>query len=261
MQNIDHETAAAKRIPKRRSPLRFYFSGLFTVFYWPLMAVLISSVGLVSWVFLDRKKHRELGQSILGVAFGSYMGFLEMVGIIRISDDELKAAKDVGGPLIIASNHPAIWDALLLIRRFGRVSCVMKTELLSNPLLGGGARFAGFIGSSQRTHTIRVGTKRLAEGGRLLLFPEGTRTRRESVVVNRFRPGLAMLAKQSGAQVLPVFISTDSRYLEKGCPIWKMPEVPILISIRVGEAVVMGPEEGVRDFTERLEGIFKRELG
>lgn len=225
------------------------------------MAALISLSRLVSKLFLNRKRHRELGQSFLGLAFKLYVGFLETVGIIRIFDDELKAVKDVDGPLIIASNHPAIWDALLLIRRFGRVSCVMKTKLLSNPLLGGGARFAGFIASSPRMETIRVAKERLEEGGRLLLFPEGTRTRKESGVINVFRPGLAMLAQQSGAQVLPVFISTNSRYLEKGCPIWKMPELPISISIRVGEAVIIEPDEGIRDFTERLEGIFKRALG
>ncbi|MFN9025424.1 MAG: 1-acyl-sn-glycerol-3-phosphate acyltransferase [Akkermansiaceae bacterium] len=105
-----------------------------------------------------------------------------MMGIVRVSDEELKGARNMKGPLIIASNHPAMWDALLLMRRFGQVGCVMKTELLSNPLLGSGARFAGFIASTPRTHTIRVAAERLAEGGRLLFFSRGNahsqRTRR-----------------------------------------------------------------------------------
>jgi 1-acyl-sn-glycerol-3-phosphate acyltransferase len=101
----------------------------------------------------------------------------------------------------------------------------------------------------------------LSQAGRLLLFPEGTRTRRERCVINRFRPGLALLAKQSGAPVLPVFISTDSPYLGKGWPIWRMPELPVSISIRVGEKLVIFPEERVREFSERLEGSFRAGLG
>ncbi len=244
----------------RHAPVKFYSLGLFMMIYWPAVALLILAAGLATRPFLSRKRHRELGQSILARAFGSFIWILEMMGIVRVSDEELKGARNMKGPLIIASNHPAMWDALLLMRRFGQVGCVMKTELLSNPLLGSGARFAGFIASTPRTHTIRVAAERLAEGGRLLFFPEGTRTRKEHGVVNSLRPGLALLAKESGAPVLPVFISTDSRYLEKGWPPWKAPKLPISISIRLGETMQMESGEEVRDFTERLEGIFKREL-
>jgi 1-acyl-sn-glycerol-3-phosphate acyltransferase len=244
----------------RRAPVKFYTLGLFMMIYWPAVALLILAVGLATRPFLSRKRHRELGQSILARAFGSFIWILEMMGIMRVSDDDLKEARKVKGPLIIASNHPAMWDALLLMRRFGQVGCVMKKELLSNPLLGSGARFAGFIASTPRTHTIRVAAERLAEGGRLLFFPEGTRTRKEQGVVNSLRPGLALLAKESGAPVLPVFISTNSCYLEKGWPPWKEPELPINISIRLGEQIQMESGEEVRDFTERLERIFKEEL-
>ena len=107
---------------------------------------------------------------------------------------------------------------------------------------------------------IRLAMERLAGGGRLLLFPEGTRTRQENGVLNPFRPGLALLAKQSGAPILPVFISSNSRYLQKGWPIWRMPHLPISISLRVGERILIQPDEKVRDFSGRLEEIFRKEL-
>ena len=75
------------------------------------------------------------------------------------------------------------------------------------------------------------------------------------------RPGLALLAKQSGAPILPVFISSDSRYLQKGWPIWRMPDLPITISIRVVERILIRPDEKVRDFSERVERVFRKNLG
>jgi len=230
------------------------------IFYWPAAAVVLLLSDLVLRPFHSDRKHRRMGQTMLGRMMGGFIGMLELLGIIEVSDESIRNQEDIPGPLIIACNHPAMWDALLVMRRFLRVSCIMKTELLANPLLGGGARFAGFLPNEPKIRMMRKAIERLNSGGRLLYFPEGTRTRAESGAVNGFRPGLAMLARESGAQVVPVFISTDSRYLGKGWPIAKRPELPIIIRIRLGETVTMAPGEGVRDFTERLEGIFRKEL-
>jgi len=222
--------------------------------------VCILIISLITGIFLDQEAHRKLGQRALGTTLGTFIRALELLGIIRVSDEELKQHAEMPGPLIIASNHPALWDAPLMIRRFVRVTCIMKEDLLENPFLRNGALFAGFIPNSPRLHMIRMAIERLAIGGRLLLFPEGTRTREQNGAVNPFLPGLALLATQSGAPILPIFISSNSRYLQKGWPIWKMPDLPISISIRVGEVVRNQPDEKVRDFSERLEGIFRKEL-
>jgi 1-acyl-sn-glycerol-3-phosphate acyltransferase len=147
------------------------------------------------------------------------------------------------------------------LRRIGRVICIMKADVQLSPMLRSGSRFAGIVSNAPRLRMICEAVKRLNVGARLLLFPEGTRTRRENGLINDFRPGLALLAKQSGAPVLPVYISSDSPYLRKGWPAWKMPMPPISISIRVGEPISIMPDERVRDFSERLEERFREELG
>jgi len=245
----------------KRSPVRFAAGLAFTVVYWPSWVIVLTCLSLFSAVLMKPAARRRLGQDSLACALGSFITGLECLGILRVEDAELRRVAGMPGPLIIACNHPALWDAPLVLRRIGRVSCIMKADVEANPLLGGGARFADFVPNSPRLRMIREAVARLRQGGRLLLFPEGTRTRRERCVINRFRPGLALLAKQSGAPVLPVFISTDSPYLGKGWPIWRMPELPVSISIRVGEKLVIFPEERVREFSERLEGSFRAGLG
>ncbi len=258
--NIDSEIFSAYTAPTKHDPLRFLAGLVFTAVYWPLGVIPLLAASLLSAIFLGHTRRRELGQHALGLALGKFMDGLEFLGVIKVEDEELKEHAHMRGPLIIACNHPALWDALLVMRRFVQVSCIMKADIMTNPLLRSGALFAGFLPNAPRMKMIRKAVERLNSGDRLLLFPEGTRTRRERGLINEFRPGLALLAKHSGAPVLPVFITTDSPYLQKGWPIWRMPELPISISLKVGETIFIQPEERVRDFSERLEKVFLSRL-
>jgi 1-acyl-sn-glycerol-3-phosphate acyltransferase len=241
----------------RKAPFRFLAAWVFSVVYWPSWVVCIMALSAVSALFMKLQARWALGQKTIATALGSYVTALEWLGIVRVDDEALRECAAMPGPLIIACNHPAIWDAPMIMRRIGRVICVMKTDIGANPLLGSGARFAGYVPNSPRLRMIREAVKRLQEGGRLLLFPEGTRTRRKQGLINPFRPGLALIAKQSGAPVLPIFIHTDSDYSGKGWPIWKMSEFPVSIRFRVGKPVQIEPGERVREFTERLEAVFR----
>lgn len=259
--NPDLENAPPVQGKSAALVLRFFLAHVFMVIFWPSSVVCILIVSPITGLFLDQETHRKLGQRALAVTLGIFIGALEFLGIIRVSDADLKKCADMPGPLILASNHPALWDAPLVIRRFVRVTCIMKEDLLVNPFLRNGALFAGFLPNSPRLKMIRMALERLTCGDRLLLFPEGTRTRAGNGAVNPFLPGLALLAKQSGAPILPIFISSNSRYLQKGWPTWRMPDLPISISIRVGDPILIQPNEKVRDFSERLEGTFRKELG
>jgi 1-acyl-sn-glycerol-3-phosphate acyltransferase len=245
----------------RKSPVRFAAGLVFTAVYWPSAVICLIVLSVGSGLVMKPAARRRFGQDSLGFSLGSFITGLKRLGVIRVDDADLAKLAAIPGPIIIACNHPALWDAPLMLRRIGRVSCIMKADVEANPLLRNGARFAGFIPNSPRLAMIREAVSRLEEGGRLLLFPEGTRTLRGRGVINRFRPGLALLAKKSGAPVLPVFISTNSPYLGKGWPIWKLTELPVSVSFRVGETMTILPEERVRDFSERLEERFRVGLG
>ena len=265
--DISVNTILESKIPDvaatpKRSPVRFAVGLVFAVVFWPLavLFVLLASAG--SWIFLGPEEHQKLGQTTLSLVLGIFVNCVEGLGIIDVSDDELKQHAGMPGPLIIACNHPSLWDALFVIRRVRRVSCIMKTDVQLNPLLGTGARFAGFIPNAPRLKMIREAVKRLAVRRPAPAFPGGhPHPREDSGAVNEFRPGLALMAKQSGAPVLPVFISSNSNYLRKGWPIWRMPELPISISLKVGKVETIRPDERVRDFSRRLEAVFRTELG
>jgi len=232
----------------------------FSLIYWLLGATYIYLVSTITVLFMKRDAHRNLGHRTLGFLFRGFFNGLIWLGAVKVDDEVLEPVANLDGPLIVASNHPSLWDAPLLIRRFVTVSCIMKAEITNNPILLGGTRFAGFLPNRPKLDMVRAATKHLKSGGRLLLFPEGTRTRDQSKRVNKFRPGLALMAKTADCPILPVFLTMNSPYMQKGWPIWKMPPMPIVVTAEVGELIQPDEKENTHQFSERLENYFREEL-
>ena len=56
-----------------------------------------------------------------------------------------------------------------------------------------------------------------------------------------------------------VVIETDSPYLGKGWPLWKLPPIPIVFRARLGERFAPGQDPD--ELSARMEQYFHRELG
>jgi 1-acyl-sn-glycerol-3-phosphate acyltransferase len=123
-------------------------------------------------------------------------------------------------------------DAVMLVARLPRSACIMKASLMRNPLLGPGARLARYIRNDSAGGLVRLAVQDLREGGQLVLFPEGTRT--TVATVGPFRPGVTLIAKLAQAPIQAVFIDTESPYLRKGWPLWRLPPLPIVFRVRLG---------------------------
>jgi 1-acyl-sn-glycerol-3-phosphate acyltransferase len=94
----------------------------------------------------------------------------------------------------------------------------------------------------------------------LLLFPEGTRTKPDARWINPLKGGCAIIAMRANVPVHPVFMRSDTRYLEKGWPLWKRPVFPIHVLIEVGQPLIPAPDESSQAFTARLQSVFEEEL-
>lgn len=196
-----------------------------------LISLVWNAVALLLYPLLPRATGRRIGRA--GIAFGYrlYWWFADRVGMMHLHADALDALRDEPG-LIVVANHPSMLDALMLVARLPRSACVMKASLMRNPFLGPGARLARYIRNDTPKGLIRLAVDDLRQGGQLVLFPEGTRTTMKPL--NPFRPGFTMIARRAGAPIQTVFIDTDSPYLGKGWPLWKLPPLPIVFTVRLG---------------------------
>ncbi len=115
----------------------------------------------------------------------------------------------VTGPVIVISNHLHIIDPPIVVAGTRRKLVVMAKRELFEVFFAGGYframgtfpvdRFGADIGA------LRTARKVLREGGALLMFPEGTRSRGGGL--RPALPGAAMVALMSGAPIVPCAIT------------------------------------------------------
>ena len=85
---------------------------------------------------------------------------------------------------------------------------------------------------------IRQAAADLQGGGKLLMFPEGTRTTK--LPVNPLKGGIALIAQRAGVAIQTVLIETNSPYLGKGWPLFRMPEFPLVYRATLGPRLMPG---------------------
>jgi 1-acyl-sn-glycerol-3-phosphate acyltransferase len=206
-------------------------------------------------VLLPASAGRALGRRAIARGFRFYLGALEAVGACRFDLQALETLRGAG-PLILAPNHPSLLDAVMLLSRADSATCVLKGSLLNSLVFGPGARLAGYICNDPPLDMVRRSVDALRAGGQLLLFPEGTRTRRTPV--NRFRGAISLIARQAGAPVQTVFIEADSAFLGKDWPITRRPELPLRYRVRLGRR--FEPPQDLHAFMRELETYYAQEL-
>lgn len=229
--------------------------------YWAVGGLLFVLAGLVLVPLLPLEHSRALGQWLLQGAFRLFLLLLRGCGVFECRWQGFDALQGATGGLIIAPNHPALWDAVFIISKIRGLRCILKASLMHNPFLRGGARLAGFIPNKPAHKMLQRSIEALRQGDRLLFFPEGTRTRKNEDCINSFQGGLGIIATQSGAPVWPVFIETNSDYLCKGWPLWRLPDKKIRLRITLGEPLASPPDETAADFTRRLREAYLDALG
>jgi 1-acyl-sn-glycerol-3-phosphate acyltransferase len=213
-------------------------------------------IALVLLLLLPRAVGRRVGRGAIAHGYALYWLLARASGLMRMDASALDVLADEPGGLVVVANHPSMLDALLLVARLPRSACVMKASLMHNPLLGPGARLARYIRNDSARVMVRLAVNDLQAGGQLIMFPEGTRT--TQAPLNRFRPGFTLIAKLAQVPIQTVIIETNSPYLGKGWPLWKLPPLPIRFSVRLGQR--FRPQRDAGAQLREIEAYFVQEM-
>ena len=166
-----------------------------------------------------------------------------------------------GGPVIVVSNHLSDLDPLVVgsaLRR--RVTFMAKHELFQVPGVRWWVTKCGAFpvrrGAPDR-QALRTALGILQRGGVLVMFPEGTRGHDRTL--REPEPGAALLARRTGAALLPVAVlgtdvvlPRDARRLRLG-----------RITVRIGPPLYVtatGGERGGRDELEAIGRLYMTEI-
>ncbi len=216
-----------------------------------------SAAGAVLDTILPRRMRAPCGRSIMRRGFRFCIGLMRWSGYCHFDLTALEALRDARG-LVIAPNHPSLFDVVLIVAVVPNVVCVTKAALWSNPLLGGMVRLAHFIRNDAALTLVRDAAAELKSGANLLIFPEGTRTP-SGQALGPFMPGFALMAKAGRAPVQAVFLEQNTAYLRKGWKLLRQPPLPLIYRVRLGDRF---HTEGVRtlEFVAQLEAYYRAGL-
>ena len=232
-----------------------YFWHYVGFLYFGVVGALYSVVAALLYLLLPSGSRTQFGRRSIGFLFRVFLALMRASGVMKLDLSALDALRGQPG-LVIAPNHPCLLDAVFVIAHVPDVTCIMKAQIWDNLALGGGARLAGYIRNDSAHGMVRCSARELRGGRPLLVFPEGTRTRRRPI--NDFKGGFALIAKMARAPIQTVFIETDSPFLGKGWPLLKKPRFPLIYRARLGRRFTV--EGDVKAFVYQLEEYFRQEL-
>jgi 1-acyl-sn-glycerol-3-phosphate acyltransferase len=166
------------------------------------------------------------------------------------------------GGVCFVSNHGSIFDIIIALACIGRpFGFIAKKELIYIPgfnawisILGG--LFIDRKNPRKGLKTINRGIRRLQQGGGILIFPEGHRSRGQGLLP--FKPGSFKLATQSGVPVVPVAIKDSYEVFERN---YCLNSVPLRITFGVPIKTEELPPENRKQFlAEEVQRIVQAAL-
>jgi 1-acyl-sn-glycerol-3-phosphate acyltransferase len=221
-----------------------------------LICLAWSVFALPLYFLLPRRLGTIVGRRGIMYGFRLYAWSLKVTGAYELDLGAIDSLR--GGPaVILAPNHPALIDALLIVTRHPDLVCVMKSALMKNVFLGSGSRLARYVRNDSPRQMVKESVLHLRRGGVLLLFPEGTRTVRDPINPTLVA-SVGLISKHAQVPVQTLLIETDSPFLSKGWPLFKRPTLPIVYRMRLGRR--FDPPQDVNAFTAQLDAYYRREL-
>lgn len=120
------------------------------------------------------------------------------------------------GPVILAANHPSTTDPAFVTTLVPEQTSILILETLFKvPLFGRSLRMSGHIPviAGQGQAALDEATRLLKAGRTIIIFPEGVISPAEGGL-HHGHTGVARLALETGAPVVPVGIGLDQKHLQ-----------------------------------------------
>jgi 1-acyl-sn-glycerol-3-phosphate acyltransferase len=128
------------------------------------------------------------------------------------------------GPAILAAKHQSDWDIFAVIPHSGRPAFITKKELMDIPFFGWAARSIDAIridrslGSGAIPAMLEEARAAVANGCRIIIFPEGTR--KPVLAPLDYRRGIVRMYQTLGVPVVPVALDSGLYWSRNSLVMW-----------------------------------------
>lgn len=222
---------------------------LFGVFGFVVLSIFwFSLLRLAIWNKNDRI---TVAQYSISICFRIFIGIIKSLGIIQYQFDGLEKLKQDKNCLIVA-NHPSLLDVVLLVSVMPRCDCLVKGALLNNVFISRIIKTAGYILNAESEKILPQCQQILSNNGRILIFPEGTRTVPDQPM--KLQRGAANIALRCHADIRLIHIQCDPPFLIKQQKWYDIPIKKTSFNVTIGEKI------SIDDFVEPNTTVAARKL-
>ena len=210
----------------------------------------------------DPVARRLKARAAIAASFDRFARGIEALGVMTIDRSSLDVLRSMRGVIIIA-NHPTILDYVLIASKLPEMDCLVKASLRHNFFLKNVIRAADYLSNDGSIDVVDECVRRLRAGESILVFPEGTRTRRN--VPMTLKRGVAHAALRAGCDLAVVHIRSSHHWLDKESQWYEIPPVrPTLTFTYAGRLssadYLRDGEDGYSLASRRLTEAMRREL-
>jgi 1-acyl-sn-glycerol-3-phosphate acyltransferase len=182
--------------------MSFFIFGLGTVFLvFPIMPVLL----LVSRFLENFQKN---ARRLISASFRFFIGIMKCMGIVKFEAPDREFFKNQKSKIIV-SNHPSLLDMVMVISLIPNADVIVQGYVRNTILWGVVKRF--YIMNTLNFEELTAACKEsLGKGNCLVIFPEGTRTRRGEKM--RLKKGAARISLLTGVEIVAAHIGGTDKY-------------------------------------------------
>lgn len=189
---------------------------LFSIFGFICMSGNLLFFPVVALGFERFKLVENLARDCVYYSWRLFLFFTKVTGYEHSS---FSCKKEPSQGALIIANHPSLLDVVFLLARFRRANCIFKQSLIKNIFLAPAIRACNYIPNSQNEELLNSAKMVLKNGERLIVFPEGTRTKDEIV----FHKAASYIAVSAASELVLLSIKMQPRSLRKDEPWYYVP--------------------------------------
>lgn len=174
---------------------------------------------LINLAVRDPARRRRWARRLVQKSFASHIELMRVLGVLTYEIRGRERLQRDG--LLVLANHPTLIDVVFLISLLPNADCVVKSALARNPFTRGPVRAAGYVFNDDGAGLVDDCIAAVRRGGTLVIFPEGTRTRRDAPM--HLQRGAANIAVRGRLAITPVRLSCTPMTLGKGEKWYRVP--------------------------------------
>lgn len=216
------------------------------------VGLILNMACIVLMILPGREMYGKAVRATIRRLFGTWLAWLHATKTVDVQWIGFGDGALPPGTVYIA-NHPTIVDAPLILARLPEAICIFKPALMSNPAIGPAAAMAGYVRGDTGLDLIKLVAAKVSSGQSLLVFPEGTRTAK-GTLLGKMKPGFALIADRAKAPVRLLIMSASPGLGARGRPWWPAPEIlPGTIRITLDRTWPYEPGRSAAELTRAVE--------